>query len=336
MKFSFRALLIIQLSLLLLVSCKGDGTATIDQGVVIAEKAEVRNSTAPVAAPLKELKRGEQVEILEHRSVNQRDFTRVRVAGEKPLEGWLEARFVISKRIVDECQKLSDEWKDIPTQATGRTKDRLKLRLKPGRDTDVATMLPANTVLEIVGRERAERRTEATEDKPAPDEGVKYDNWYKVRLNPDGVIKAGWIYADSVELRPPDAIAPLPGAGRRFTAWQPFGKVKDSVTNNEESHYIILDKYAYSKDDDIDFDRIYIVVWDEEKHAYSSIFIESLLRGTYPLRGEQKSDGYYFTVPLLNRQNQPTLTNYVIKRDEKAGRYRVTRIVETKTKAKGK
>src|SRR5262249_46474617 len=148
-------------------------------------------------------------------------------------------------------------------------------------------------------------------------EPVRYDSWYKARMGSDSVIKAGWVYAESVELLPPDAISGLPGAGRRFVAWQPFGKVIDDQTNNTEYNYIILDKYAYSKEDDIDFDRIYIVVWDNTKHGYSSIHIESQLRGLLPLRVEQKDDGYLFTVQFLNKQQEPVTARYQIKPDAK-------------------
>ncbi|MEW6731400.1 MAG: SH3 domain-containing protein [Acidobacteriota bacterium] len=324
---SSRLLLIATIVCTFSLACNKGEIVTIDQGVIIAEKAEVRNSTALVSTPLKELKRGQQVDILEHRSVNQREFTRVRITGDQPLEGWLETRFVISKRIVDECEKLAQESQEISTQAIGRTKDKLNLRLKPGRDSDVVTVLSANTKVDIVGRARAERRVQG-------EAGVKYDNWFKVRIGGESVIKAGWIYADSIELVPPDAIAPLPGAGRRFVAWQPFGKVLDTQTNNEESHYIILDKYAYSKDDEIDFDRIYVVFWDSETHAYESIYIESQLRGLYPLKVETKDDGFVFTVPLINRQEETLPARYAIKLDAKTDRYRISRIVEPKPASK--
>src|SRR5256885_8495057 len=118
MIFTARLSLIFFLVLLLLSGCKHNssksGAIINEPGVIIAEKAQVRNSTALVAAPLKELKRGDTVNILEKRSVNQREFLRVRVEGDKPVEGWLESRQVISKKIVDECNKLAEEWKDVP------------------------------------------------------------------------------------------------------------------------------------------------------------------------------------------------------------------------------
>jgi hypothetical protein len=327
-------LVFVTIAILFSVACSNGQTEAIDRGVVIAEKAQVSNSTALVATPLKELKRGDEVDILERRSVNQREFTRVRVAGDKPLEGWMETHVVISKHIVDQCQQLANEWKDISTQAMGKTKDKLKLRLKPGRDSEVATLLPSGTKLDILGRAETERRADSdseTKDAQKASESSRSDSWFKVRLGSDQLIKAGWIYADSIELTPPDSISGLLGAGRRFAAWQPFGKVLDPETKNEESHYIILDKYAYSKDDAIDFDRIYVVIWDTEKHGYSSIHIESLLRGVYPLRVSSKGDSYTFTVDLLNKKGEPQAVNYAIKQNPKTGQLDVIRIQEKKT-----
>lgn len=327
---TIRILLFIITSFLFLTACQLASKQTIEQGVIVVEKAEVRNSTGLVAASIKEVKRGQVVDILERRTANQQDYIQVRIPGENNVEGWLETRFVISKRIVDECNKLFEEWKDISTQATGKTKDKLKLRLSPGRGSEVITVLAANTKLSIVGRARAERQTE---DKPAKDDGKdskdskdnkdskdsnKYDDWYKVRLEDNAVIKAGWIYADSVEITPPDAITALPGAGRRFIAWEAFGEVSDPETNSTEKNYIILDKYAYSKEEEIDFDRIYIIAWDLAIHGYSSILIESQLKGLYPLKVEKVSSGYLFNVSLLNKEGKPVVTRYQIKLEDEA------------------
>ncbi|MBL8150664.1 MAG: hypothetical protein JNN15_12125, partial [Blastocatellia bacterium] len=62
-------------------SCNKKANTTGEPGVIVSEKAKLNNSTALVAAPIKELKRGETVEILEQKSVNQVDYTRVRISG---------------------------------------------------------------------------------------------------------------------------------------------------------------------------------------------------------------------------------------------------------------
>lgn len=302
--------------------------------MIIAEKAPVRNSTGLVAATIKEVNRGEVVGIIERRSANQQDFIHVRVNGEKPIEGWVESRFIIPKKIVDECNKLATEWKDIPTQAIGKNKDKLKLRLAPGRSSEVVTLLTAGTKIEIVGRVRAERQADSNDKNDKANSDSKFDAWYKVRLNDSPVIKAGWLYADSVELTPPDAIVGLPGAGRRFVAWQAFGEINDSESGVPQKNYIILDKYAYSKEDEIDFDRIYVVSWDLETHAYKSIHIETQLKGLYPLKVDSETSGYIFSVPLIDKQKNSINARYKITGDATTNKWNVSRVVEAKPPTK--
>ncbi|KAF0249412.1 MAG: hypothetical protein FD167_1182 [bacterium] len=325
-----RILLLTSFTCLFLTACQLASKPVIEQGVVVAEKVEVRNSTGLVAASIKEVKRGQVLDILERRTANQQDYIQVRIPGENTMEGWMEARFIISKRIVDECNKLAQGWKDTSTQATGKTKDKLKLRLNPGRSSEVITLLPANTKLSIVGRARAERQGDEKPTNTA-NEGNKYDDWYKVRLEENPVIKAGWIYADSVEITPPDAISALPGAGRRFIAWEAFGEVTDPETSTTEKNYIILDKYAYSKEDEIDFDRIYVIAWDLASHGYKSILIESQIKGLYPLKVEKTPTSYLFNVSLLNKEKKTIVTRYQIKlEDEAANKWLATKIQEPK------
>lgn len=316
-------LFIIIFTALVFISCQPNQTTEVEQGVVVVEKAELRNSTGLVSATIKEVKRGELVDILERRTANNQDFVHIRIGKDNPVEGWLESHQIIKKDLVDDCEKLATEWQDIPTQAVGKTKDKLKLRLTPGRDTEVATVLAAGTKLEIVGRTRVERKDENDQEK-------KYDSWYKVRLTDNPVIKAGWVYAESIEITPPDLILALPGAGRRFVAWHSFGEFTDPELNVTQNNYIILDKYAYSKESQIDFDRIYVVAWDLETHGYKSILIQSQVDGLYPLKVESQSDGYLFTVNLLDKQSKPVAIRYKITGDATTNTWKAAKEAEAK------
>src|SRR5437667_11537330 len=105
----------------------------------------------------------------------------------------MEAHYVISKRIVDECRKLDDQWKNIPIQATGKTKDKLKLLLKPGRDSDVIIMLPAGTKVDILGRTRTVRRIDSDSVEKMTgktSEPVNLDTWFIVRIGGESLIMA--------------------------------------------------------------------------------------------------------------------------------------------------
>lgn len=310
---------------LLLTSCTSQTKEQVsEQGVVIYEKAQLLASTALVSTPVRELKRGDTVDILERQTVNQREFVKIRYtpSGEKAVEGWLESRHVLSKPLLDESNKLAKEWESIATQALGRTKDKLKLRVSPSRDSSVLTLLPSGTQVEIVGRVRNERKVE--------DGQKRFDRWYKVRLGEEYLTKAGWLYADSVELTPPDAIAALPGGSRRFAAWMEFGGVADEQTGKTESHYVILDKFTFSRDDEVDFDRIYIVVWKPDVHAYGSIYVESGLRGLYPMNYSKEGGIGTLVLQLIDKKGEQTAARYLILTDPKTGQPYVRKEVKKK------
>ncbi|HND22552.1 MAG TPA: hypothetical protein PLB18_24500, partial [Acidobacteriota bacterium] len=62
---------------------------------------------------------------------------------------------------------------------------------------------------------------------------------------------------------------------------------------------MVLDKSNYNRDDLIEFDRIYAVAWDSATNGYGSIYIESNVRGTYPIRYPQGTNPTEFTLLLL-------------------------------------
>ncbi|MCS6884701.1 MAG: SH3 domain-containing protein [Acidobacteriota bacterium] len=306
--------------MLLLFSCITDKPdRPLEQAVVIFDKAKLLTSTALVTTSLRELKLGEEVEILERQTVNQREYVRVRYkpVGEDFLEGWLEGRQVLSKRLLSESRKLAEESSSIQVQARGRTKDKLKLRLSPSRDSEVLTLLPASTEVDILERVRTERIVDTGERR--------FDRWYKVRLGNEYLTRAGWLYADSVEIKAPEAIAALPGGSRRIAAWVPFGSVIDDQTGREEYHYIILDKFTFSRDEEIDFDRLYVVIWDNKIHGYGSIYVESGLRGIYPV-DFNKQKGILVLKLIDKKTSQVVPVTYLLAKDPKTDRYYVKKI----------
>src|SRR5215210_3069482 len=106
-----------------------------DTGVVIAQHAQVRSSTAVVAADLVEVDRGDQVDILDSETVEETKerWLRVRAHDEENTEGWIEARNVMPLDVLDRARKLAEEDKDTPAQATGQLRASTNLRLSPDR-----------------------------------------------------------------------------------------------------------------------------------------------------------------------------------------------------------
>src|SRR5215475_460562 len=198
-----------------------------EQAVVLSDRLKLRNSTAQAARVVGELKSGDQVTVTDHASAEDGENWS-KVKGPNGESGWIKSLNLVKREIVDKSRQIAADVKDIPTQAVGRSKATLKLRLSPDRgdDDNVATSLPTGTRLEIVARERKPRpariegKGEAKEESEA---NVKYDNWYEVRLKDDAVLPAGWIYGDSVELEIPPEIFYFVSSGRKIIGWQRIG-----------------------------------------------------------------------------------------------------------------
>src|SRR5215813_7187873 len=90
-------------------------------GVVVARRAQIRSSTAVVAADLLQVNRGDVVDILDSTDVadpsdNSRKerWLRVKARDEDATEGWIEARNVMPEDVLDDSKKLASEDKEIP------------------------------------------------------------------------------------------------------------------------------------------------------------------------------------------------------------------------------
>src|SRR3954454_23741922 len=88
-------------------------------GVVVSRSAQIRSSTAVVAADLLEVNRGDPVEILDTLDVpdptdnsKKERWYRVRGQDKENTEGWIEARNIMPDDVLTKSRKLSDEDKD--------------------------------------------------------------------------------------------------------------------------------------------------------------------------------------------------------------------------------
>jgi hypothetical protein len=220
-------------------------------GVVVARRAEIRSSTAVVAADLLEVNRGDEVEILDSVDVvdptdNSRKerWLRVRAHDEESTEGWIESRNVMPNDVRESARKLATEDKAIGPQATGQLRASSNLRLTPDRagNDNIIMRLDSGSSFEITGWKRVPKpkASETIESDVAPKAGsapqtVTKGNkesdeekepeetnelWYKVRLPPSiSPAPAGWIYGKQVELTVPSDII-FYRTGREFVAWQ--------------------------------------------------------------------------------------------------------------------
>jgi hypothetical protein len=271
---------------LLVLSCVGlvQGCRTLakqnDTGVVVARRAQIRSSTAVVAADLHEVVRGDTVDIMDFQDVQdptdntkKERWLRVQAHDEDSTEGWIEARNVMPEDVLKASIKLGDEDKGLPAQASGQLRASSNLRLTPDRtgNENIMMRMDSGSSFEIVGWKRVPKpkSSEAIETDIAPKVGSAQQGtsrsakeseenepeetnelWYKVRLSTSiSPAPAGWIYGKQVELTVPSDII-FYRTGREFVAWQRLdadtsdasAKGKDAAKEAKPGSWVILEK----------------------------------------------------------------------------------------------
>ena len=252
-----------------------------DTGVIVARRAQIRSSTAVVAADLLQVNRGDVIDILESTDVTdpsdhtrKERWLRVKARDDDATEGWIESRNVMPEDVLEDSKKLAAEDKDVPAQATGQLRASSNLRLTPDRsgNENIMMRLDSGSRFDIVGWKRVPKpkASETIETDVAPKAGSAQQGsaragqqgdeekepeetnelWYKVRLSASASpAPAGWIYGKQVELTVPSDII-FYRTGREFVAWQrldgdPRG---DRSTDREEvrearpGSWLILEK----------------------------------------------------------------------------------------------
>lgn len=259
-------------------------------GVIVARRAQIRSSTAVVAADLLQVNRGDVVDILDSTDVadpsdntRKERWLRVKARDEDATEGWIEARNVMPEDVLEESRKLAEEDKDIPAQASGQLRASSNLRLTPDRsgNENIMMRLDSGSSFEIVGWKRVPKpkSSEAIETDVAPKAGSVQQNsgrrgrqsdgeqqeeeanelWYKVRLSPNASpAPAGWIYGKQVELAVPSDII-FYRTGREFVAWQRLDGDRDSNDSNKDGareakpgSWMILEKSSANRQQGVD------------------------------------------------------------------------------------
>src|SRR5947209_2080154 len=251
-------------------------------GVVVARSAQIRSSTAVVAADLLEVNRGDTVDILDSIDIpdptdntRKERWFRVRARDEEKAEGWIEARNIMPDEVLQKAHKLAEDDKSLQAQATGQLHAGSNLRLNPDRSTNENIMmrLDSGSSFDVIGWSRVPKfkGAESTESDTAPKPGTasnsnkKVDTdeenpedqettelWYKVRLSPSiSPAPGGWIFGKQVELTVPSDIIYY-RTGREFVAWRRLDedttdessatKTKDVAKDTRPGSWVILEK----------------------------------------------------------------------------------------------
>jgi hypothetical protein len=327
-----------KLALVLLLSLLAGACTTLaskeETGYVIARRAEVRSSTAVVAADLKEVVRGDELDILGSTTVPDTGerWLHVQTRDAQPIEGWIEARNLISQGMVERSRQLAREDEGIPAQASGQLRASTNIRFSPDRsgNDNILMKLESGAKFDIVGWKRVPRpkSLESTESDDAPKAGAADQSaakrkqkeepkepeevdelWYKVRLPAStSPAPAGWVFGKQVELTVPSDII-FYRTGREFVAWQRLdgneaGVQRPARSEKDEKEarpgsWVILEKSSDEENngpDAPDFDRVFVLGYDKDRQEHYTAYRSPDLRGFLPLKVEGRGDSKIFTV----------------------------------------
>ncbi|HEX2268112.1 MAG TPA: hypothetical protein VHH35_01180 [Pyrinomonadaceae bacterium] len=283
-------LLIVGALPLLLAGCQTLASKN-STGVIVARRAQIRSSTAVVAADLLQVNRGDVIDILDSTDVTdpsdntrKERWLRVKARDEDATEGWIESRNVMPDDVLEASKKLAEEDKDIPAQATGQLRASSNLRLTPDRsgNENIMMRLDSGSSFDIVGWKRVPKpkSSEVIETDVAPKAGSAQQGnsragrqnddreraeeetnelWYKVRLSAAASpAPAGWIYGKQVELAVPSDII-FYRTGREFVAWQRLdgdssksATDKDAAREAKPGSWLILEKSSSNQQRTLD------------------------------------------------------------------------------------
>lgn len=317
------------------VSCSR--TASLNEtAYVVPEKLKLRSSSAQASLVVGEVKTGDRITITAR--VKSEDGTSwVNVKGGDGHTGWAEARYFAKEEVVNKSRRMAEEIRGIPTQATGKSKATLKLRLTPDRtnDDNVATSLPSGTAMEIVARERKPRpasvdnKSESSQpsgqsgkDNKDNDADVKYDSWLQVRLKDYAVLPAGWIYGGSVELDVPGEIVYFVSTGRKIMGWQKLGTVHGD-DNRSGDHYLVMERKIFGTDDRADFDRVKVLAYDPASRNYSTPFRDDV-PGRFPVTLTMNGQQGTFRLNVIGKDGQKQELEYTVELSS-GGKVKVTK-----------
>lgn len=334
------------------VSSVSNVLGTADTATVIAKTAQIRTSYAVVAADLLEVKRGEQLDIVDQMEFEKVPWFRVRARDEAQTEGWIEAQNVITSDTLKKSMKLAEEFQNTTPQAAGIIRSASNLRAAPDMTPENVLFRLANgSTFEIMswkfvpkqevpdvddapkGQQKTGKRSKNADIEAAKEAGEpdkiedKYDIWYQVKLDPSvSPAPAGWLFGRQVELQVPSDIVFFQQNNRKFITWQRLdAETADRGTvgrGTTPGSWVILTRTnAVKAIDGIepDFDGIMVLAFDKYDQSYYTVWRNpnnTEVWGTLPLKVEGRGDNKTFTLQLRNAEGRMDTKQFVVFKDK--------------------
>ena len=262
---------------------------------VSVPQAFLRDQVAAVYNKTGSVKNGEAVQILGR----DRRFARVRTSA--GAEGWLEQRYLVSKQTYDAFQKLGEQVRGDPVQATAIAHNQTNIHLQPERDAEHLYQVDQGAKLSLLKRASSEKPLPG--GAPAKAAGVGkagqptiaapvMEDWWLIRDEPGNV---GWVLARMLDVDIPLEIAQYAEGQRTVASF-----VLDQVTDNEKKipQYLVL--LTENKDGmPFDYNQIRVFTWNIKRHRYETAYRERNLNGVLPVTVSQEDFGKEGNLPVF-------------------------------------
>jgi uncharacterized protein YgiM (DUF1202 family) len=242
---------------------------------VSAPQAFLRDQVAAIYNKTGTVKNGESVQIL----ARDRRFARVRTSA--GAEGWLEQRYLVTKQTYDACQKLAEQVRNDPVQATALAHNQSNIHLQPDREAEHLYQVDQGAKLSLLKRASSQKpvpggqaRTDAA--GKAAQSAPAMEDWWLVRDEPG---HAGWVLGRLLDVDIPLEIAQYAEGQRTVASF-----VLDEVTDGDKKvpQYLVL--LTENKDGmPFDFNQLRVFTWNVKRHRYETAYRERNLNGVLPV-----------------------------------------------------
>ncbi len=258
--------------------CGPGKTSSQEVAYVSIPQAFLRDQVAAVYNKTGSVKNGEAVEVLGR----DRRFVRVRTSA--GAEGWLEQRYLVSQETYDGFQKLAEQARNAPVQATAIAHNQTNIHLQPERSAEHLYQVDQGARLSLLQRGSNERVLPGAQARAASagKEGQTtvaappLEDWWLVR---DEQGHVGWVLGRMLDIDVPIEIAQY-SEGQRLVA----SFVLDRVTDGEKKvpQYLVL--FTENKDGmPFDFNQVRVFTWNVKRHRYETAYRERNLDGVLPV-----------------------------------------------------
>lgn len=297
-------------------SGKGGSSDRAEYAYVAVIEAGLRDHVATFYNKTGVVHNGERLQVLER--MQSKRFVRVR--SPRGEEGWVQERYLADQPTFDQFQKLAEQYKSTPAQATATTEEQVKVHVLPGRKTAYLYLLNEKQKVDMLQRQPVDRNApplQLNEDKqkdadePPDEDKVKIDNdappavredWWLVR---DAQMRVGWVLGRTLYLQVPEEIAQY-SEGQRIVAAYTLDEVQDGDKKVPEDLVLFTEKEGLP----YDFSQARVFTWNARKHRYETAYRERELAGVLPVtlgRQEFEKEGNLRTFVLRIKDDDGTV-----------------------------